>query len=66
MPTGSLSPDALETLKIQSFLAQTKDRSDEYKRLLATSLRSFFRFLFFTGETTRGLLQPAFLWSGTT
>jgi integrase/recombinase XerD len=54
MPAGSLSPDALETLKIQSFLlAQTKDRSDEYKRLLATSLRSFFRFLFFTGETTR-------------
>jgi integrase len=34
-------------------LAQTKDRSDEYKRLLATSLRSFFRFLFFAGETTR-------------
>jgi len=54
MPAGSLSPDALATLKIQSFLlAQTKDRSDEYKRLLATSLRSFFRFLFFTGETTR-------------
>jgi len=54
MPAASLSPDALETLKIQSFLlAQTKDRSDEYRRLLATSLRSFFRFLFFTGETTR-------------
>jgi site-specific recombinase XerD len=56
MPAGSLSPDALETLKIQSFLlAQTKDRSGEYKRLLATSLRSFFRFLFFAGETTRDL-----------
>jgi integrase/recombinase XerD len=56
MPAGSLSPDALETLKVQSFLlAHTKDRSDEYKRLLATSLRSFFRFLFFAGETTRDL-----------
>jgi integrase/recombinase XerD len=56
MPAGSLNPDALETLKIQSFLlAQTKDRSGEYKRLLATSLRSFFRFLFFAGETTRDL-----------
>ncbi len=56
MPPGSLSSDALETLKIQSFLlARTKDRSGEYKRLLATSLRSFFRFLFFAGETTRDL-----------
>ena len=56
MQAGSLRQDALDTLKIQSFLlAQIKDRSDEYKRLLATSLRSFFRFLFFTGETTRDL-----------
>lgn len=51
---GCLSQDAFDPLKVQSFLlAQTKDRSDEYKRLLATSLRSFFRFLFFTGEATR-------------
>lgn len=56
MPAGFLTSEALETLKIQSFLlAQTKDRSGEYKRLLATSLRSFFRFLFFAGETTRDL-----------
>jgi site-specific recombinase XerD len=53
---GCLSPDALDTLSISSFLvAQTKDRSDEYTRLLATSLRSFFRFLFFSGETARDL-----------
>jgi len=51
---GCLSRDALETLNIRSFLlARTKGRSDEYTRLLATSLRSFFRFLFFAGEATR-------------
>jgi integrase/recombinase XerD len=53
---GCLSQEAIDTLKIRSFLvAQTKGRSGEYTRLLATSLRSFFRFLFFTGETTRDL-----------
>ena len=53
---GCLSQDATDTLKIRSFVvAQTKDRSGEYTRLLATSLRSFFRFLFFTGETARDL-----------
>ncbi len=53
---GCLSQDAFDTLKIRSFLvAQTKDRSGEYTRLLATSLRSFFRFLFFTGEIARDL-----------
>jgi integrase/recombinase XerD len=53
---GGLSQNAFDTLRIRSFLvAQTKDRSDEYTRLLATSLRSFFRFLFFAGETTRDL-----------
>ena len=63
---ASLSHDAFDTLKVQSFLlAQTKDRSGEYKRLLATSLRSFFRFLFFTGEATRDF-SVAFLWSGNT
>ena len=54
MQAGCLSQDALTVLNIQNFLlAQTKNRSDEYKRLLAISLRSFFRFLFFTGEATR-------------
>jgi integrase/recombinase XerD len=54
MQAGCLSRDAFDTLRVQCFLlAQTKDRSDEYKRLLATSLRSFFRFLFFKGEAMR-------------
>jgi site-specific recombinase XerD len=53
---GCLSQDAFDTLSIRNFLlAQTKGRSEEYTRLLATSLRSFFRFLFFTGETARDL-----------
>ena len=53
---GCLSRDAIETLNIRSFLlARTKDRSGEYTRLLATSLRSFFRFLFFAGEAERDL-----------
>jgi integrase/recombinase XerD len=49
---GSLSTTTFDTLHIRNFLvAQTKDRSDEYTRLLAISLRSFFRFLFLVGET---------------
>src|SRR5579863_4499271 len=53
---GCLSQDAFDTLNIRSFLvAQTKGRSDEYTRLVATSLRSFLRFLFFTGATARDL-----------
>jgi len=53
---GCLSQDAFDTLSIRNFLlAQTKGRSEEYTRLLATSLRSFFRFLFFTGGTARDL-----------
>src|SRR5438270_399248 len=53
---GCFSQGAFDTFKIQSFLvAQIKGRSDEYTRLLATSIRSFFRFLFFAGETTQDL-----------
>jgi integrase/recombinase XerD len=53
---GCLSRGALEALNIRDFLlARTKGRSDEYTRLLATSLRSFFRFLFFAGEADRDL-----------
>jgi len=53
---GRLNRDAFETSNIRDFLlARTEDRSDEYTRLLATSLRSFFRFLFFAGETARDL-----------
>jgi site-specific recombinase XerD len=55
---GRLDRDAFETVNIQSFLlARTRDRSDEYTRLLATALRSFFRFLFFAGETARDLAR---------
>jgi site-specific recombinase XerD len=51
-----LSREAIETLNIRSFLlTRTKDRSDEYTRLLATALRSFLRFLFFAGEAPRDL-----------
>jgi site-specific recombinase XerD len=53
---GCLSATTFDTLQIRSFLvAQTKGRSDEYTRLLATSLRSFLRFLFFAGETDSDL-----------
>lgn len=53
---GGLSVEIFDTLQIRSFLvAQTKGRSDEYTRLLAVSLRSFLRFLFFAGETDRDI-----------
>ncbi|HXE63906.1 MAG TPA: tyrosine-type recombinase/integrase [Bryobacteraceae bacterium] len=56
LESGRLSQDAFDTFRIRNFLVErTKDRSDEYTRLLATSLRSFFRFLFFSGETGRDL-----------
>lgn len=49
---GCLSATTFDALQIRSFLVtKTKDRSDEYTRLLAVSLRSFLRFLFFAGET---------------
>jgi integrase/recombinase XerD len=53
---AGIAQDAFDTLTIRSFLlAQTKNHSDEYARLLATALRSFFRFLFLHGETSRDL-----------
>lgn len=53
---GCLRSDAFETSNIRSFLlTHTKARSEEYTRLLTTSLRSFFRFLYLTGETLRDL-----------
>ena len=36
-------------------LSQARDRSAEYARLLATALRSFFRFLFLSGQILRDL-----------
>lgn len=46
-----VSVKAFDAATIQSFLlSQIRDRSSEYKRLLATALRSFFRFLFLCGD----------------
>jgi len=54
--TGCLSPQSCDPLSIRDFvLIHTRDRSAEYVRLLATSLRSFFRFLFLAGQIGRDL-----------
>jgi site-specific recombinase XerD len=48
---GSGSPQALQALMIRDFvITQTRRRSAEYVRLLATALRSFCRFLFLFGH----------------
>jgi len=55
-PTGCISPLSFDTLAIREFiLAQTPHRSAEYVRLLSTALRSFFRFLFLSGQILRDL-----------
>jgi len=44
-------PQSLNALSIRDFvIAQTRNRSAEYVRLLATALRSFCRFLFLSGH----------------
>jgi site-specific recombinase XerD len=44
-------PQSLKALTIRDFvIAQTRNRSAEYVRLLATALRSFCRFLFLSGH----------------
>lgn len=49
--TGGISVRAFDAVAIQRFLLdRIRGRSSEYVRLLATSLRSFFRFLFLCGE----------------
>ena len=49
--TGSGFPQSLKALMIRDFvIAQTRNRSAEYVRLLATALRSFCRFLFVYGH----------------
>ena len=49
--TGSGFPQSLKALTIRDFvIAQTRNRSAEYVRLLATALRSFCRFLFVSGH----------------
>ncbi len=52
-PTATIRslPESLDTLAIRDFvLGQTRNRSAEYIRLLATALRSFLRFLFLFGQ----------------
>ena len=54
--TGCVSPESFDALVIRSFiLDHTLDRSQEYTRLLCTSLRSFLRFLVLCGQTLRDL-----------
>ena len=74
-PMGGTFAEGFNTLAIQDFiLSQGHNRSAEYIRLLATALRSFFRFLFLSGQMTHDLspsvprvckyrqsLPPAFL-----
>jgi len=56
LSTGCVSPDSFDTLMIRNFLVrQTLHRSGEYARLLATALRSFFGFLFLSGQTLTNL-----------
>jgi integrase/recombinase XerD len=55
-PMGGASGEAFNTLTIQDFiLSQGRNRSAEYIRLLATALRSFFRFLFLSGQLAHDL-----------
>ena len=50
--TGSASPASLDAQSVRDFLLdRVRDRPSEYARLLATTLRSFLRFLFLRGET---------------
>lgn len=59
-PTGCISPQSFDTFAIRDFvLGQTHNRSAEYVRLLATALRSFFRFLFLSGQVPRDLAPSA-------
>ena len=49
--TARFSPRVFDALTIRSYLVdKTRDRSDEYRRLLAVSLRSFLHFLFLHGH----------------
>jgi integrase/recombinase XerD len=50
------SPRAFSALIIRQYLVETtRNRSEEYRRLLAVSLRSFFRFLFLYGYVSQDL-----------
>lgn len=46
------SPETFDAWAVRDFLLdRARNRSSEYSRLLATALRSFFRFLYIRGET---------------
>ena len=48
-----ISPGAFDACAVRDFLLdRIRNRSSEYARLLATALRSFFRFLYMRGETS--------------
>jgi site-specific recombinase XerD len=50
---GRISPGAFDACAVRDFLLdRIGNRSSEYSRLLATALRSFFRFLYLRGETS--------------
>ena len=54
--TGRMSMDGFDAATIQRFLVgHTRNRSNEYARLLGTALRSFFRFLFLRGHRSTDL-----------
>jgi len=54
--TGCVSRESFDALTIRSFiLDHSLNRTQEYTRLLCTSLRSFFRFLVLCGQTSRDL-----------
>jgi integrase/recombinase XerD len=56
---GGVTMGAFDPATIQQFLVDhTRNRSSEYARLLATALRSFFRFLFLRGHQSTDL-SPA-------
>lgn len=51
--TGRISPGAFDACGVCDFLLdRVRNRSSECSRLLATALRSFFRFLYLHGETS--------------
>ena len=53
---GGVTMNAVDAATIQRFLVDhTRNRSREYARLLATALRSFFRFLFLRGHQSTDL-----------
>ena len=50
---GPLCPGGLDAVAVREFLLdRVRDRSSEYARLLAATLRSFLGFLYLRGETT--------------